>query len=569
MPLLSPLLIVITGLLITHALVIEGTESTDSEAGASAFPRSVLEWSSKAPHLLSIVSFALGFHSDSRWYIPSLHADGSIGRNRSYLRNVEYGDSLSCSLKFYGMGLASHVKGYELGGTATIDLSYFNSNHQPKIISEEASSRILCYYTTSFNVGSDFNDDPKTYGFAIYCPVYLDDEIRRHDFRQKISQGRICRALSDHQVTVELTFLPSTLYGKLSTLKPPSELRARFVSTPASLRYTAAKEPSRLLRPHAVCTVQTFRNQMTGPMLFMFASYWQRLGWRAIIYDRFGNHHEFLKSLLHLPGIDYYPYTILQMTVPTKYNSKYQKRQVFTEKFYYRKEKRHGYEGTPADTPNQDHDKSRTYDYCRIEYAYLDSILFIDSDEYLYCPLTPPNNGLKFQRQHQQQLMTEFASRGIDEMRFVRLPYAGKVASSSSSLVQASNTTKKCMLNAYASRDLLGMFACWSSASSFDHYGKSADFGSVCPFHYNHWSCDGQQSGGRDKLSTPNMRQCRCKVAFDMSNGYSNTPMPEFCHLMHLNDKKYSYEAVSRRANDVVRGSTTQENPVTAMLQEV
>jgi hypothetical protein len=29
-------------------------------------------------------------------------------------------------------------------------------------------------------------------------------------------------------------------------------------------------------RPHAVCTVQTFRNPQTGPMLFVFVMYYQR-----------------------------------------------------------------------------------------------------------------------------------------------------------------------------------------------------------------------------------------------------------------------------------------------------
>ena len=30
------------------------------------------------------------------------------------------------------------------------------------------------------------------------------------------------------------------------------------------------------VRPHAVCTVQTFRNAQTGPMLYMFVNYYHR-----------------------------------------------------------------------------------------------------------------------------------------------------------------------------------------------------------------------------------------------------------------------------------------------------
>lgn len=44
-------------------------------------------------------------------------------------------------------------------------------------------------------------------------------------------------------------------------------------------------------------------------MLYMFAMYYQLMGWRVIIYDRFGFHYEVLKDLLHLPGIDYFPFT--------------------------------------------------------------------------------------------------------------------------------------------------------------------------------------------------------------------------------------------------------------------
>lgn len=65
------------------------------------------------------------------------------------------------------------------------------------------------------------------------------------------------------------------------------------------------------------------------------------------------------------------------------------------------------------------------------------------------------------------------------------------------------------------------MFSCWSNASTYDDFPKSSDFAGmryeksnlfydgwlscnvsdnvgVCPFHYNHWSCDGMRGGGRD-----------------------------------------------------------------------
>ena len=43
-----------------------------------------------------------------------------------------------------------------------------------------------------------------------------------------------------------------------------------------------------MLRLHAVCIVQTFRNPQTGPMLYLFVQHWYRMGWKVIVYDRFG-----------------------------------------------------------------------------------------------------------------------------------------------------------------------------------------------------------------------------------------------------------------------------------------
>lgn len=45
--------------------------------------------------------------------------------------------------------------------------------------------------------------------------------------------------------------------------------------------------------------------------------------------------------------------------------------------------------------------------------------------------------------------------------------------------------------------------------------------GGVCPFHYNHWSCDGMSGGGRDHEKAA---RCRCKVAFDLMNHMSYRP---------------------------------------------
>ena len=156
----------------------------------------------------------------------------------------------------------------------------------------------------------------------------------------------------------------------------------------------AQQAAAAVYRPHAVCTVQTFRNAQTGPMLYLFVSYYHRLGWRVIVYDRFGFHREFIEDLLPLPGFDYYNYTIFQQVTtpfhlliipsyqstlsthpinppyehttsqqvnPSKYNEQYAKNQGFGYKIYYNMEKNWGYaaktNGTMADVADQDADK--------------------------------------------------------------------------------------------------------------------------------------------------------------------------------------------------------------------
>ena len=84
------------------------------------------------------------------------------------------------------------------------------------------------------------------------------------------------------------------------------------------------------------------------------------------------------------------------------------------------------------------------------------------------------------------------------------------------------------------------MFKCWSNTSTYDDFGKSADMASVCPYHYNHWSCTGLRGGGGNWGSNV----CRCKVAFDMINHLTYRPVLNKCHLIHLNDNKYRFQLI-------------------------
>jgi hypothetical protein len=50
-------------------------------------------------------------------------------------------------------------------------------------------------------------------------------------------------------------------------------------------------------------------------------------------------------------------------------------------------------------------------------------LYFIDADELLYCPQAGLN--ITTQKEYQMQIHDEFVSKGIEEMRYVRIPYSG------------------------------------------------------------------------------------------------------------------------------------------------
>jgi hypothetical protein len=281
-------------------------------------------------------------------------------------------------------------------------------------------------------------------GIVVYCPITMDNEVGEYSFRSTLPPGYFCRTIAEHPTEIEITL-------RSSVFTPPrdgmivrnldgngvevEEVRSKIITTPSAARSQFIKELQTVVgqaragrdatsppatsiatRTHAVCTVQTFRNSQTGPMLYLFAAYHLLMGWSVIIYDRFGLHHEFIERLLQHPGMYYHPYTLYQLAEPTKYNTKYLQGLSFDLKYYYKMERNWGYSGKEqADTADQDQDKTRTYDYCRIEYAHLDSVFYVDADEFFYCPQA--SGSITDQMKYQQRLMNEFTALGVEEMR--------------------------------------------------------------------------------------------------------------------------------------------------------
>jgi hypothetical protein len=49
--------------------------------------------------------------------------------------------------------------------------------------------------------------------------------------------------------------------------------------------------------------------------------------------------------------------------------------------------------------------------------------MLTDADELFFCPQA--SESIEAQREYQQRIHTEFIAKGIEEMRYVRLPYSG------------------------------------------------------------------------------------------------------------------------------------------------
>lgn len=253
-------------------------------------------------------------------------------------------------------------------------------------------------------------------------------------------------------------------------------------------------------------------------------------------------------------------YTALQLVFPRALNAS---RDDGSFKYYYSKEHRADHPGAPVEsTGTMDSDKTKTYDMARLEYAHLASLLFVDADEFLLCP--EAGDTYADHRKYVQGAMHRIHAQGAQEMRFVVLPYGAFNTSNE----QALATVSSCMEAGYTRRDLRQMFRCWSSASIYFQMPKSADLGSVCPFHYNHWSCDGMKGGGRDYMRW--RAQCRCKVDFTMKNGLlSYEPRPDRCHIAHLNHFKFDFERrnfAKRRTTDF-SGNLSEHCPLANIVQ--
>ena len=131
----------------------------------------------------------------------------------------------------------------------------------------------------------------------------------------------LCRLLQHETHVVTIRIHPSspgntTIYDHI----PP--LQAAITSQPTSLKYAslAVDKYHTFKDAHVVLTVQTFRNKMSGPSLYMFMRYYMTLGWPVIVYDRYGLHADVMTDFASSPQVIYHAHTFFEKLFPTAFN---------------------------------------------------------------------------------------------------------------------------------------------------------------------------------------------------------------------------------------------------------
>jgi hypothetical protein len=235
------------------------------------FDASITKWDFiDTKRKFTILSMSVDHHSDGSWYIPSLHDKFSIGWNRTVEKGFMNRPN-ACVIRFYGLALESAFFGFEDGGTGFFIIGSANGKYVWHGVdrNNNETAKTHCYYQTNKNHASDFIDEPKTYAFVVHCPIALDQEIGIYSPRARMHQGYFCRILADWKTKSYLRLRPTNFHplpAHLPALKEdPSELEAEFFTSPQVEKMMQIRNIDKHdHRPHAVCTVQTFRNAGSG-----------------------------------------------------------------------------------------------------------------------------------------------------------------------------------------------------------------------------------------------------------------------------------------------------------------
>lgn len=167
----------------------------------------------------------------------------------------------------------------------------------------------------------------------------------------------------------------------------------------------------------AICAVipytatDSVRKDINDGMAYDFIRYYNRLGFKVVIYDRDGVNYDHIMhgAYSQIQGDDssqfdllYYNFTVLQRLIPGI--SKFEAENVDSIKL-------------SKVVVRGDIDKRLTYTYCRTHLRQtfgIEEVLVIDYDEFLYCPRAPPT--IIGQKQYLDEYFTQIRNQGVEQL---------------------------------------------------------------------------------------------------------------------------------------------------------
>jgi len=409
-----------------------------------------------------------------------------------------------------------------------------------------ASDIHTCLYMTHDGVmPGNPTDVPFTLSIAILC--FVDFESEKMNICA-LNSDQVNR--SDTQIRVYPKCYSELIRNKPSLLKFTSVFQGCSPPLLAQMMvrslHFSNDQYEKQARYRAVCTVQTFYNELTGPMMYMFARFHLVLGWMVIVYDRFGMHEGFLRELMTHERFRYHPYTMLQLVLPDIYNDRYRNQQSNSGFLHYNnataRESSNPNIAKDNEEGNQNSDKRKTYMLARQQYSHVPYMLFVDRDEFFFCSGLPDfltiskdkigrtrqrQNAVKVvsslsnQKTYQRKYFTEMVNIGVQRLSLPRVIYSPVLTRQAGDSVPLDDIlfskTVQCMRDAFAStnrrRSLDRMLGCWEGVAvekkPFSRKSMDLQVGSACPI------------GGVHQLCI----KCKCR---------EYRPSSERCHLMHF-----------------------------------
>jgi hypothetical protein len=215
-------------------------------------------------------------------------------------------------------------------------------------------------------------------GIMIYCPVFASQPSatptpESATATNKLTERNYCKMLKSKPSRVEIILYPSSVDHTMIAVKdPPPNPTTVFPNITSYVQANFNTEHGRVLIPTVkrailppsevssegmppavvegtpsvsdneivVCHVQTFKNAMSGPQLYLFADYYSKLGFQVVIYDRYGRHEEFISDLVDTMGVIYHPFTSIQIADPDKFTNETAAREGSDFKVFYGRERK-------------------------------------------------------------------------------------------------------------------------------------------------------------------------------------------------------------------------------------